>query len=246
MHEIAKQFVDAAGDGYSGISTIFGEYTYATGVPMVTTEEGQYVSNIASEEFIKAAQYMNEAYKVIGTPATILRMLETLKVSPPEGYSKEDVESFLNTYNTNSSINNNLDAKPNIVVIVNESFCDYYNVYKDSTSDINPIQDFLDISNGENAISGVLYSSAFGGQTSNVEYEFLTQNSIRLLTPGSYVFQQYIIKSVDYSLANYLKNQGYTTKALHLLYATGYRRNACIAGSIRDCDRNGFSQHCCH
>lgn len=62
MHEIAKKFVDAAEDGYSGISTLFGEYTYSVGAPMVEIVDGQYVSNITNEEFIKAAQYMNEAY----------------------------------------------------------------------------------------------------------------------------------------------------------------------------------------
>ena len=89
--------------------------------------------------------------------------------------SKEILEKYENVEN---NVEENIE-KPNIIVIVNESFCDYYNLYKKGNT--NPIEYFTKLSKDENVVSGVVYSSEFGGQTSNVEYEFLTQNSTNIL-----------------------------------------------------------------
>ena len=164
---------------------------------------------------------INEDYRTLGTPITILRMLHNFKVEPPEGYEKSEVEKLLGSYETEAE--NEEEDKPNIIVIVNESFSDYYSLYKEGKA--NPIEYFTELSKEENVISGVMYSSEFGGQTSNVEYEFLTQNSNKVIPIGSYVFQQYITKDVNTSIVQNLKSQGYKTSAIHPWENYAYSRN---------------------
>ncbi len=170
---------------------------------------------------------VNANYRVLGTPVTILRMLHNFNVKHPKGHNKAECENILKQYESKENVK--LDEaegdtdKPNIIVIVNESFCDYYNLYKDGYAD--PIEYITELSKQKNVISGVMYSSEYGGQTSNVEYEFLTQNSTKILPVGSYVFQQYISRPIKSSIVQTLKQQGYKTSAIHPWENFAYSRN---------------------
>lgn len=164
---------------------------------------------------------MNDIYREAGTPISILRMIKNIKVKPPEGYNTVQASKILNKYENLEKANT--DDDPNIIVIINESFCDYYNLYKKGTE--NPIPFFTQLSKGENVVSGVSYSSEYGGKTSNVEYEFLTQNVTGILQDNSYVFQQYIDKNVKSSIVENLKKQGYKTSGMHPWYNYAYSRN---------------------
>ena len=163
---------------------------------------------------------INENYRVQGTPITILRMLQDFIVTPPEGYNKKEAENILASYESSDKSN---EDTPNIIVIVNESFCDFNKLYKNGEAD--PIEYFNKLMEDENVISGTMYSSEYGGGTANVEYEFLTQNSTRILPVGSYVFQQYISQNVKTSIVQNLKEQGYKTSAIHPWENYAYSRN---------------------
>ena len=63
MHEIAEKFVKAAGSGYYGITSTFGEYAYSIGCPPVSFDGQKYVSNLSHPQTVKAWQYMNTAYQ---------------------------------------------------------------------------------------------------------------------------------------------------------------------------------------
>jgi len=63
MHEIAEKFVKAAGSGYYGITTTFGEYAYSIGCPPVSFDGQKYTSNLSHAQTVKAWQYMNSAYQ---------------------------------------------------------------------------------------------------------------------------------------------------------------------------------------
>ena len=163
---------------------------------------------------------MNEAYRNLGTPVTILRMAYDFKVNPPEGYNKYEAQEILKKYQNKEE---KQEDSANILVIINESFCDYYNIYKEGNSD--PIEYYTKLSKSENVISGIMYSSEYGGRTSNIEYEFLTQNSTRILPVGSYAFQQFITSPVNNSIVQNLKSQGYKTSAMHPWESFAYSRN---------------------
>ena len=164
---------------------------------------------------------VNETYRVIGTPLTLFRMAHNLKVEKPEGYDKKKVAEILDGYDIEEVVKDK--DKPNVIVIVNESFMNYIDVYKDAFS--NPIEYFTELSKDNNVISGTVYSSAFGGQTANIEYEFLTQNSIRNLPVGSYPFQQYLTRNINSSLIEHMESLGYTTSAIHPWENYAYSRN---------------------
>ena len=164
---------------------------------------------------------VNETYRVLGTPLTLFRMAHNLKVKKPEGYDKKKISEMLEEYNIQKGLVEN--DKPNVIVIINESFANYCDVYDDAFS--NPIPYFTELMKSENVVSGTVYSSSFGGQTANIEYEFLTQNSTRILPVGSYPFQQYITKDVKSSLVKHMKELGYTTSAIHPWENFAYSRN---------------------
>ena len=165
---------------------------------------------------------MQETYRFLGSPITVVRMLEDINVEPPEGYNKDVTKNILDSYKT-SNKNNNIGDTPNIIVIINESFCNLYDTYQ--VGNLDPTEYFTSLSKGENAISGIVYSSEYGGRTANVEYEFLTQNSTKILPEGSYVFQQYLSKPINSSIVKYLKSIGYKTSAIHPWAHYAYSRS---------------------
>lgn len=101
--------------------------------------------------------------------------------------------------------------KPNIVVIMNEAFWSPSKMKgiqfsKSPTLNINKLK--------ENSIYGDLESPTFGGGTANTEYELLTGNSAHFFNPGYMVYPNEI-KGPIMALPSILRNQGYTTKAIH-------------------------------
>ena len=63
-------------------------------------------------------------------------------------------------------------------------------------------------------IWGTAYSSVYGGNTCNSEYEFLTSNTLSFLPTGSKPYQQYVDHDQS-SLVSILKEYGYDCTAIH-------------------------------
>lgn len=145
-------------------------------------------------------------------------------VSEPTGYSVEKVEEALEPYQKEVEEEKNVQhkeaQKPNLIMIMNESFADLRVLGKLSTNrEIMPFYDSLE----ENTIKGFAYSSVYGGYTSNSEFEFLTGCTKEYLPGNPYL--QYLDDSIP-SLIQNLKNQGYEeTIAMHPYYSSGYNRN---------------------
>ena len=112
--------------------------------------------------------------------------------------------------------------KPNLIVIMNESFADYTSIGKglDLSEDCMPFIHSLT----ENTIKGIAYVSILGGNTPNSEYEFLTGNTMGFLPASSVGFNLFVRGNLP-SIASELKSQGYETLAMHPYRGTNYRRN---------------------
>ena len=113
--------------------------------------------------------------------------------------------------------------KPNIIVIMNESFSDLsvdgdFETNEDYMPFINSLKDDPD------CIEGNSYVSVLGTGTSNTEYEFLTGNSMAFLPIGSNAYQLYV-KNNQPSLVSTLKDQGYTADAFHSYYRINWNRD---------------------
>jgi phosphoglycerol transferase MdoB-like AlkP superfamily enzyme len=69
-----------------------------------------------------------------------------------------------------------------------------------------------------------MYTSVFGGATSDTEYEFLTGNSMAVMPQNCVPYQQFVTNPTD-SLAADLKAQGYYNIAIHPFEPSGYKRD---------------------
>lgn len=143
----------------------------------------------------------------------------------PSGYSPDTAESIL-AETENESIETAVsEKKPNLIVIMDETFADLSSLGDlelTSTKDVMPF--VRSLSEDDNAITGNLVVPAFGGGTCNTEYEFLTSNSYAFFKSGSYPMLQYVTSETP-SIASVLKEQGYSTTAIHPYYDTGWARN---------------------
>jgi phosphoglycerol transferase MdoB-like AlkP superfamily enzyme len=110
--------------------------------------------------------------------------------------------------------------KPNIIVIMCESYSDLTDVAAFSTSE--NATDYID-SMQENTQKGDLYVSTYGGGTANSEFEFLTGNSMAFLPTGSVPYLQYV-KNQTGSLAAILNANGYSSIAVHPYIESGWNR----------------------
>ncbi len=111
-------------------------------------------------------------------------------------------------------------VRPNIIVVMCESYADLTDIAPFETS--RSANDFI-TSLQTDTISGELYVSTFGGGTANSEFEFLTGNSMAFLPGGSVPYLQYIDEKSG-SLAWILKQNGYSTVAVHPYLESGWSR----------------------
>ena len=142
-------------------------------------------------------------------------------VSQPDGYSVQKVDQIASDYKVSKGKNTTLKQKPNVVVIMNETFSDLNVVNKIKTN--KEVMPFIN-SLKENTIKGHMLVSVFGGGTSNSEYEFLTGNSVSSLPLNGNAYTQFIKHKVP-SLASQLKEEGYDTMAFHPYKAHGWNRD---------------------
>ena len=112
------------------------------------------------------------------------------------------------------------EVKPNIIIIMNESFADL-SIFDALETNLDPLE-FIH-SMEENTISGWFYSPVFGGGTANVEYEVLTCNPAAFLPSGAVAYQLYLDCETP-SLASVLGEHGYTSYAFHPYLASGWNR----------------------
>lgn len=101
---------------------------------------------------------------------------------------------------------------PNIIVIMSEAFYDLDRLEDVVTYSEDPMKDFREVC--KEGISGDLYVNVYGGGTHFTEFEFLTGWNTRGMNTGSVPYKEYFSENQP-SYARYLKEQGYTTLAIH-------------------------------
>lgn len=161
-------------------------------------------------------------YRYYGSLLTTVRTFGYLHAEEPENYEVEQVaRNALEYIEENTSSEESKNIKPNIIVIMNESFADF-----SAISDLQVTQDYMPYfrSLKKDTIKGYTYTSVFGGNTANSEFEFLTGNTMAFLPDNSVPYQLFL-RSKTAGLTYALKNQGYEQcLALHPYFKTGYSR----------------------
>ncbi len=162
----------------------------------------------------------NEGTRVNGYYLNFYLGLKEATARKPKEYTEKNVKTIERAY---SQQENTVPAKkPNILIIMNESFADFRVLGNEPRTDTE-IMPFLD-SLQENTVRGFALSSVYGGNTANSEYEVLTGNTMGFLPENSVPYQQYIDRET-YSLAHYMRSLGYRTMATHPYYENGWSRN---------------------
>lgn len=138
-------------------------------------------------------------------------------VKQPTGYSDEALTQVTEEYGGTKT-----EFRPNIIMIMNESFADLQDV-----GDFETNEDYLpflhSLEGKENTITGDLLVSTFGGGTATTEFEVLTGDTMAFLPYGCSPYQMYV-KGEMPGLVSGLAEQGYQTVSLHPYLATSWNR----------------------
>ncbi len=148
------------------------------------------------------------------------------RVKLPEGYSSDNIMAADKVFKSEDDIENYTGVKPNIIVIMNESFSDL-GAFAPFNTDIDymPFLHSADKGLHPDMITGNVYTSVYGGNTANSEYEFLTGDSIVLYPNNSVPYQTFLDGKGEISgLPMQLKKMGYSTISMHPYWASGWNR----------------------
>ena len=151
------------------------------------------------------------------------------KVDKPEGYTKklaQEIETegaalASGTLDVRTAFDSDAAReKPDIIVIMNESFSDLKRA-GDFETDV-PYMEFFD-SMEDNVLKGYTAVPVFGGETVSTEFEFLTGFSNAFFPSGVTGFQNYV-RNGTFNLGQELQERGYYSVFLHPYKAKGYNR----------------------
>ncbi len=158
-------------------------------------------------------------------------------VSEPSNYSKESIFAILDEankkYNSNTNIvydafgdaireDHSNDVKPNVIMIMSESFFDPLEIPNVEFSDdpIPNVRNFL-----KNCESGTFISSTFGGGTATIEFEAFTGETAEFLPYGIVPYTDLTsnLSNLETIQKVFLQN-GYHTIAMHNYDGSFYNR----------------------
>lgn len=159
-------------------------------------------------------------YTENGTALSMMLSWSYYMVDKPDGYSPSKVEKLAENYKSDPAVGAE-DKKPNVIVVMNESFADLNTV-----GDLPLSEDAMPFVHSltENTVKGNLYVSTKGGGTANTEFEFLTGSSMAFLPYRSIPYNSYITEKLP-SFCTTLSSQGYGGNlAFHPFYSNPWKR----------------------
>lgn len=182
----------------------------------------EYFGSYDNSQMIKLFRPQT-SYLSMGITLTVVRSCNYLVVEKPEDYSIEAVEHIADKYRQNRETTAQQDEKPNVIMIMDESFTDVYSLSQGrlkTNKQVYPTISSLE----ENVHIGTLYQERRGGGTAIMEFEALTGNTNAFLPIGTIAYQNMIREEFP-SLASQLKKAGYQGNiAYHPFKGGNYNR----------------------
>jgi phosphoglycerol transferase MdoB-like AlkP superfamily enzyme len=164
-------------------------------------------------------------YKKNGVLYSFLMNLESLKVNKPDVYTKNEIEKNVSIFYDSTLVQDTVSDqdlfKPNIIMYMSESFWDIKKIPSIKFKN-DPIKTYRGLVKKGNSIN--LVSPTFGGNTCDAEFEVLTGMSNRYFPTGARAYSQYIHRSTP-SMVSVLKENGYSTTAIHTFQKWFWNRN---------------------
>lgn len=183
--------------------------------------KGYIKNNIFSIQQFAVAQ----SYHQSGTMAAFMYFCQNAKIEEPDGYNQKYMEQL--AQDIESEVKRDKDdehghsgIKPNIIMIMSESFWDPQ-IMPGLSYSKDFMKDYRQIC--EKGSSGSILSPHFGGGTCDVEFEALTGFTIDYIQSNLMPYVG-IIKNEFFSIAQYLADQGYTTVGMHPYSVDYYNR----------------------
>lgn len=159
-------------------------------------------------------------FKRNGVALSLMENASYMSMKKPSNYNSAilevDMDKVVPSENIYDSISDT-EVK-NIIVIMNESFSDL-SVIGDFETNV----DYLSYYHSLDAIKGYVYSSVYGGNTANSEFEYLTGDTMGLLPRGAMAYTMYMKQGIT-SLVDILKDNGFYSTAIHTYLKSGYNR----------------------
>lgn len=145
-------------------------------------------------------------------------------VSAPDGYSAEAAQEIADeTAGGHTSGETGTELPENLIVIMNESFADLQASFPNLVLSADPLPFYHALT--DNTVKGMMVSPVTGGGTANVEFEYLTGDSLAFLPSSTVAYQLYLYDGAP-SLAAQLKALGYSSAAFHPYLSSGWNRTS--------------------
>lgn len=163
-----------------------------------------------------------DAYKNYGFAYCLSNSFIDSGIDEPKNYSEEVIDGINDKATEALSENTTEEKHPNIIFLQLESFFDpnrIENLYYSR----NPIPNFTKMK--EEGISGKLNVATVSAGTANTEFEILTGMSLQFFGAGEYPYKTILLETTCESIANNLRQLGYTNTAIHNNRASFYGRN---------------------
>ena len=144
-------------------------------------------------------------------------------VSAPEDYSAEAAQAIADRVSRLPDSASDLEPPENLIVIMNESFADMTAAFPNLELTADPLPFFHSLT--ENTVKGTMISPVTGGGTANVEFEFLTGDSLAFLPSSTVAYQLYCYDGMP-SMVSQVREQGYRTIAFHPYLSSGWNRTS--------------------
>ena len=201
------------------------KYFATTFIILSTLTVGIIFNNeaLASLKIFNMDWNQDKNYKENGFILSFFMNLKNISVITPEEYSENSIQEITSRIESITDYTPvEVEKKPNIVVVMNESFADVSKA-NEGLQFKEPLTPYID-SLENNVIKGDLLVSIFGGGTANSEFEYLMGHSMKHLPLGSVAFDRYI-ETPQESMVSILKQEGYETKAVHPYLGTFWNRD---------------------
>lgn len=144
-------------------------------------------------------------------------------VSAPENYSKDYAQEIAEKVGLLPDRSSGAEPPENLIVVMNESFADMAASFPNLELTEDPLSYFHSLT--ENTVKGMMISPVTGGGTANVEFEFLTGDSLAFLPSSTVAYQLYLYDGIP-SLVSQLKALDYHAIAFHPYLSSGWNRTS--------------------
>lgn len=142
-------------------------------------------------------------------------------VSAPKGYSAETTRDIADR--SPAAVIPDAQPPENLLVIMNESFSDLQTSFPNLELTADPMP-FLH-SMKKNTVKGTMISPVVGGGTANVEFEYLTGDSLNFMPSSTVAYQLYCYDGMP-SMVSQMKSHGYETVSFHPYLSSGWNRTS--------------------